>query len=191
VLFKFRKVSEEELVIADQLKDILRKTREAFADNYDQRDPAFVSLYDELKRLFNKKNLDEITQEEMRGNIDSLQQLFDKISELNRKNNLLKAKYENDEKYARIHKRILEKGDMLAKESEICDSLLEIKKDADERILINSNMLSNESYFEGLLMPIVINRFESNKQILDTESAKYINIGLVREYVKEYQGVGA
>ncbi len=66
VLFMFRKVSEEELIIADQLKDILRKTREALGGNFDQKDPEFISLYDELKRLFDKKNLDEISQEEMK-----------------------------------------------------------------------------------------------------------------------------
>ena len=51
----FRKVSEEEMVIADQLKDMLRKTREALGGNLDQNDPDFISLYDELKRLFDKK----------------------------------------------------------------------------------------------------------------------------------------
>lgn len=35
VIFMFRKISEEELIIADQLKDILRKTREALASNFD------------------------------------------------------------------------------------------------------------------------------------------------------------
>ena len=55
VLFMFRKVSEEEMIIADQLKDMLRKTRETLAGNFDQKDPEFVSLYDELKRLFDKK----------------------------------------------------------------------------------------------------------------------------------------
>ncbi|MEY3966162.1 MAG: hypothetical protein RL263_1331 [Bacteroidota bacterium] len=56
VLFMFRKISEEEMVIADQLKDMLRKTREALGGNFDQNDPQFVNLYDELKRLFDKKN---------------------------------------------------------------------------------------------------------------------------------------
>ena len=46
VLFMFRKVSEDELVIADQLKDMLRKTREALGGNFDKKDPEFVSLYD-------------------------------------------------------------------------------------------------------------------------------------------------
>ena len=35
VIFMFRKISEEEMVIADQLKDMLRKTREGFGDNFD------------------------------------------------------------------------------------------------------------------------------------------------------------
>ncbi len=34
VLFMFRKVSEEEMVIADQLKDMLRKTREALGEQF-------------------------------------------------------------------------------------------------------------------------------------------------------------
>src|SRR5438270_6057218 len=74
VLFMFRKVSEEEMIIADQLKDTLRKTRETLASNFDQQDPQFVLLYDELKRLFEQKNLDEITQDEMKQNIAALEQ---------------------------------------------------------------------------------------------------------------------
>ncbi|MDP3470025.1 MAG: hypothetical protein Q8S11_16910 [Daejeonella sp.] len=84
VLFMSRKISEEEMVIADQLKDMLRKTREALGGNFDQNDPQFVNLYNELKRLFDKKNLDEITQDDMRNNIGSLQKIYDQVTELNR-----------------------------------------------------------------------------------------------------------
>lgn len=188
VLFMFRKVSEEEMVIADQLKDMLRKTREALGGNFDQVDPQFVNLYDELKRLFDKKNLDEISQDDMRNNIGSLQQIYDKVTELNRKNNLLKAKYENDAKYARMHKRILEKGNISKRESEICDTLMDIKKQVDEKVLINTQMLNNESYFDKLLIQMVIGSFGKNKIELDPESAKYINTCLVKEYMNEYQG---
>lgn len=188
VLFMFRKISEEEMVIADQLKDMLRKTREALGGNFDQNDPQFVNLYDELKRLFDKKNLDEISQEDMRNNIGSLQQIYDQVTELNRKNNLLKAKYENDAKYARMHKRILEKGNISKRESEICDTLMDIKKQVDEKVLINTQMLNNESYFDKLMIQMVIGSFGKNKIELDPESAKYINTCLVKEYMNEYQG---
>lgn len=188
IVFMFRKVSEEELIIADQLKNMLRKTREALGGNFDPKDPHFVSLYDELKRLFNKKNLDEITQEEMTQNIGSLQQIYDKVTELNRRNNLLKAKYENDAKYARIHKRILEKGNITTRESEIGETLLDIKKQADEKVLLNAKLLNNESYFDGLMMQMVIGGFEKTNIKLDSESAKYINNCVVSEYINEFQG---
>jgi len=188
VLFMFRKISEEEMVIADQLKDMLRKTREALGGNFDQNDPQFVNLYDELKRLFDKKNLDEITQEDMKNNIGSLQQIYDQVTELNRKNNLLKAKYENDAKYARMHKRILEQGTISKRESEICETLMDIKKQVDEKVLINTQMLNNESYFDKLMIQMVISSFGKNKIELDPESAKYINTCMVKEYMNEYQG---
>ena len=188
VIFMFRKVSEEEMVIADKLKDMLRKTREALGGNFDQKDPEFVTLYDELKRLFDKKNLDEISQEEMKQNIAALQQVFDKVAELNRKNNLLKAKYESDAKYARTHKRILEQGNISQRESEICETLLDIKKQTDEKVLINTRMLNNESYFEKMLMQMVIGSFEKSKINLEPESATYINNLISKEYINEYQG---
>jgi type I restriction enzyme R subunit len=188
VLFMFRKISEEEMIIADQLKDMLRKTREALGGNFDQIDPEFVSLYEELKRLFDKKNLDEITQEEMKANIGSLQQIFDAVTELNRKNNLLKAKYEYDTKYARMHKRIMERDGLSKRESEICETLLDIKQQADEKVLINTKVLSNEGFFAGMLMQMVIKSFRKKRIDLEPESAKYINGCLVKEYINEYQG---
>lgn len=188
VVFMFRKISEEEMIIADQLKDTLRKTREALNSNFDKTDPEFISLYEELKRLFDKKNLDEITQEDMKNNIGSLQQIYDTVSELNRKNNLLKAKYENDKKYARIHKRILENGTISKRESDICETLLEIKKQADDKVLINTQMLKNESYFDKMMIQMVIGNFGKSKIELNPESAKYINNCLVKEYINEYQG---
>lgn len=191
VLFMFRKVSEEEMVIADQLKDMLRKTREALGGNFDPKDPEFVSLYEELKRLFDKKNLDEITQEEMKQNIGSLQQIFDKVAELNRKNSLLKAKYDNDAKYARIHKRILEKGTISKRESEICETLLEIKKQTDDKVLINTKLLENEGYFTSLLMPMVIGGFSKVKIDLEPASARFINTCVTKEYMNEYHGASA
>lgn len=191
IVFMFRKVSEEELVIADKFKDSLRKTREAMTGNFDPRDPEFITLYDELKRLFEKKNLDEITQEEMNENIQSLDTLFEKVNELNRRNNLLKAKYENDAKYARIHKRILEKGNISNRESQIHETLLDIKKHVDDRIINNMNMLNNENYFAGLMMQTVMESFSRNRLALEPETANFVNNTLVKEYMDEYKGVQA
>jgi len=189
VWFTFRKVSEEEMVIADQLKETMRKTRETLANNFDQQDPEFVSLYDELKRLFGEKNLSEVTQDEMKQNIASLQQIYDKITELNRKNTLLKAKYENDAKYARTHKRLLEKGMISKLETEIHETLMAIKNQLDNTVLMNTKLINNEAYFDRMVMQDVIKGFEKTRVNLDVESAKFINGCLVKEYVNEYSGI--
>lgn len=189
VVFTFWKRSEEELVIADQLRDTLAKTREAFNANFDPRDPQFVNLYDELKRLFANRNLDEISQDEMKKNIGALEKIYQRVLELNRKNNLLRAKYENDAKYARMHKRIMERGKISKRESEVQEVLLDIKQKTDEKVLLNTNLLNNDGFFSGLMMQLLVGSFDKIKIPLEPDSAKFINNLLVREYVNEYQGV--
>ena len=50
VLFAFVKVNEAEMILADQLKNILQKTRESLGGNFDPKDPLFISLKEELER---------------------------------------------------------------------------------------------------------------------------------------------
>jgi len=189
VLFHFTKISEEELILADELKDMLRKTRETMASNFDKKDPEFVSLYEELRRLFDKKNLDEITQDEMRRNIGALTMIYEKIKELNRQNNLLKDKYNSDPKYARIHKRLMGNGSITKKESQIYDALQAVKNEADLQVLQNTRLLNNQDYFSSQMMRLVIEQFMNrHKFALNAESSKYINNLVVNEYINEFYG---
>jgi len=187
VIFKFVKIGEEELILADKLKNTLRQTREALASNFDQQDPQFISLKEELERLFKKKNLSEVTQDEMVANIDALNKIHDRVKELNRQNNQLRQKYLGDAKYTRIHKRLQERGDISDSERKIFEALAGVKQDADEQVLNNSQVLDNESYFERQMMPLVIGRFMKEQQIkLNADASRYINHLVVAEYLKEF-----
>lgn len=191
VIFKFVKIGEEELVLADKLKNTLRQTREALASNFDQQDPQFISLKEELERLFKKKNLSEVTQDEMVANIDALNKIHDRVKELNRQNNQLRQKYLGDAKYTRIHKRLQERqqnqSDISESERKIFEALAGVKQDADEQVLNNSQVLDNESYFERQMMPLVISRFMKEQQIkLNADDSRYINHLVVAEYLKEF-----
>lgn len=187
ILFMFTKVKEEELILADKLKNTLRKTREALAGNFDQKDPEFITLKEELERLFKLKKLNEVTQEEMNLNIDSLNKIHAKIKELNRQNELLRAKYNNDPKYARLHKRILQAGTISDQERKIFEALNGIKTFADEQVLQNTEILNNEGYFERTIMPIVINQFRVLQKIdIDPNTSRYINNLIVKEYNNEF-----
>jgi type I restriction enzyme R subunit len=188
IIFSFRKVSEEELVIADKYKDTLRKTRVALGSNFDTQDPEYIALYKELKRLFENKNLDEISQEDMNKNIATLEKIYAAITELNRRNNLLKDKYKKDEKYARLHKRIREKRKDL-RETKIFNALSEIKENADHKVLNNPRMMANDGYFIQFMSPIVISGFENNNIELDADSAEEINGYTTKEYLNEYNQI--
>jgi type I restriction enzyme, R subunit len=189
VLFTFRKVSEEELRIADELKNILRKTREVLLGNFDPRDPEFISLKDELERLFKKKKLSEITQGEMTANIEALHDIHTRARELERKNQLLRAKYAHDVKYARIHKRLMEKGDLNTSERKLFDALTAFKAQADAQILQNAQLLNNAAFTEKELLRLVARQFnQANGFTLDATELKAINGLILREYLDEFHG---
>jgi type I restriction enzyme R subunit len=189
ILFKFTKISEEEMILADQLKDTLRRTREKLGGNFDPADPEFITLKEELERLFKKKNLNEISQEEMTQNIEELEVVYDRAKELERQNQLLKAKYDNDEKYARLHKRLMEKDPLTDSESKLFEALSGLKKEVDLQILQNSNVLDNESFVERMTMRLVIDQFKNKHHIpLDPDKTKRINALVVKEYMNEFHG---
>ncbi len=187
IFFQFTKVSEEEMILADKLRNQLRRTREELQRNFDPKDPAFVSLKEELERIFKNKNLDEVNQEDMRENIVLLTRIYDEVKELNRKNALLKSKYEQDEKYARVHKRLVTDYKMGAKDIQVHDALMGTKAQVDAMFLQNINLLQNDGYFNDEVMSIVINQFIDTKKInLDYNTTETINHLIVKEYLQQY-----
>jgi type I restriction enzyme R subunit len=188
VLFAFTKIKEEEMVLADELKNILQKTREGLANNFDQKDPVFISLKDELERLFKKKNLSEVSKEEMEKNIEALTDIHRKSKELERTNNLIKAKYDNDAKYARIHKRLLEKDPLTDSERKLFEVLCELKEEVDNNILQNAKILENESFVDKMISRLVIVEFKKKNIPLDLDKSKRIINLVTKEYMNEYYG---
>ncbi len=142
---------------------------------------------EELERLFKKKKLNEVTQEEMTANIGALNQIYEQVKELNRQNNQLKAKYHGDPKYTRIHKRLLERGLLFETERRIFEALTGVKQQADEQVLQNTQLLANESYFERMMMPMVIGEFQTRRNIkLNPDASRMINRLVVTEYMNEF-----
>jgi type I restriction enzyme R subunit len=129
----------------------------------------------------------ELSEDEVLSNHCSGFRIYDRITEQNRRDALLRAKYEHDEKFTRVHKRIKEqKPDW--KVISINQALLGIKHDTDERIMYQNALLDNESFFARDIQPLVIRCFNSNALRLDTTAARQINELVVSEYMKEYRG---
>lgn len=192
VIFAFVKVKEEEMILADQLKDTLQKTREALGGNFDQKDPVFISLKEELERLFKKKNLNEVSKEEMEANIEALEKIYKEARELERKNQLLRAKYQNDEKYARLHKRLMDKDPLTPSEAKLFEVLSSLKQEVDSQIEQNAKVLENESFVEKMVLRMVIHQFKNKYHLpIDAARSKTINAMVVKEYMNEFHGVSA
>ncbi len=188
IIFQFIKVDESELVLADEFKNILRKARESLQNNFDQFDPQFVSLRQELERIFKKKNLSEINQSDMIENMHLLQKIYDQAKELNRKNALLKAKYENDEKYSRIHKRLSEKGDLNAKEMQLHKALMQVKQQVDDKLEGQEDLIKNEAFFKRYLLQLVVQEFKKKEQIeMDQTMKNNISNLIANEYLQQFQ----
>ena len=102
---------------------------------------------------------------------------------------LINDKYEKDPKYARIHKRIMERSGITKRESHIFDALNSVKHEADMQVLKMTQLLKNEGYFSTMMQSLVIDQFVNKNRIsLDAETSKYINGLVVKEYINEFSG---
>jgi type I restriction enzyme R subunit len=166
---------------------MLRKTRESLRDNFDQQDPAFVSLREELERIFKKKNLSEVSQQDLVENLPLLRKIHEKAKELNRENANLRAKYQQDEKFARVHKRLTESGGLTQKQVQLQSALMNVKSKADEQIQNSQDIMANEAFFNRYMMQLVTQEFlREQKMKLDFKTTQSINQLIVSEYLNQF-----
>lgn len=189
VLFTFKKVSEEELKLADEIKDYVRKARSGLGGNFDPADPQYLTLLEEFKHLFEKCNISELTQDEMRDNMRQFESLFARIRELNRNNENLRAKYGGDAKYARTHKRLREQRLVSDKDSEIFKALIRTKEKVDGAVEDNRSVMDNPGYFSSLVLQKTVHSFDESSIKVSFDAADAIQQRLTKEYVDEYNGV--
>ncbi len=189
VVFSFRKVSESELRLADEVKDIVRKARTGLGGNFDPLDPYFVSLYEEFRRLFEKCNLIEQTQENMLEVMNEFQELYSKIKELNRTNENLRTKYGGDRKFARTHKRLRERILSSSDDPSLYAILNDTKHKIDEALADNESIIENTGYFSRLVLQKTVASFDETNVEASYDIAEAIQQQLAKEYVDEYNGL--
>ena len=184
--FQFRKIKEDELIIADAFRDTLEKTRREIVDRcLDPKDPEYISLLDELKRVFKKKNIEELTADEMKQMMGNLNALKKKAEKRNLADRMLAAKYSGDVKYMRTHKRIMNSPPPITDAVTIHRILMTVKSKADDQIAHNENILDNEEYFIKSLQPIILRACMGEKVKLDKPQLMFIDNCLSKEYILE------
>ena len=185
VEFHFRKVSDDEMVIADKFQDILEKTRRELERSLDPKDPEYISLLEELKRIFKKKNIEELTADEMKANIDELERIHKAAAQQNLRDQMLCAKYGNDAKFMRTHKRLKETPPPIGSDPVIFGILMGVKTEVDQKVLKNQRMMDNHAYFTQEIMPTIIQACRNHGVQPTLEQARYIDTCISSEYFAE------
>lgn len=184
--FQFRKIGEEELVIADAFRSSLEKTRREVVDRcLDPKDPEYITLLDELKRIFKKKNIEELTSDEMTDLMDELDNLRKRAEKHNHKDALLAAKYGGDVKFMRTHKRIMGNPPPIADDITVHRILMSVKEQADDKIAHNQNVLDNQAFFTRTLQPFIIAACKRENTKVNMQQVKFIDSCISQEYFTE------
>lgn len=184
IIFNFIKVGEEELKMADDFRDILKRAREAVAHNFDQKDPEFITLREQLEQYFKNRDFEHITADEMNKDIITLTHIYDEATDLNRRNSEIQSKYDGDVKFARIHKSVVRDGLLDADEAQIFTILSGIKHQLDGRLL-QQDLLQNKSFFGREVKRDVASGFGD----IPLETIDLIKDNIVKEYVNERSGI--
>ena len=186
VVFMFRKDREEELRIGE-MRGRAKQVREALERNLDKKDPEFLLLFEELRRILNKSNIGENSIADIDAYLINLAVLLDKVKALNYQNDLLASKYHGDAKFVRIH-NVLKTDVKELSDTKIFNLLDTLRITLNEIVKSNENILNNRGYFEGTIersIAILFDEYPEYEQYLNIEKLK---LRIANEYFNEYEG---
>jgi type I restriction enzyme R subunit len=191
VVFEFAKVGESELRLgaAFELWELARRIREALEANFDEADLSFRALRGQLEEFFKTSGPGGLPGEAANRSESFLKAILDGVEELNRRNGMLLEKYKNDEKFARIHKRLVEEAayGWENKQEPLFQALMGIKERSDFKLSQNNAILGNEAYFAQYIQPVIFSEFKKAGLILHASAAKMVDSLIVDEYVRQFQ----
>lgn len=182
--FNFRKISEEELVIADKYKQKFDEVRKEFLLNIDKDDMKYILLFREYNALFTSINFEDLTVVDMNNNTVKLDDLMKKIHSLNESNNRLLVKYSGDEKYVKIHKRVLERIPEF-NQVDLYEILTNLKNEIDDILLRKYDIMDTESYFKQTIMPMTLDEFDKHNITIVIDEVQFFTEVIVETYLAE------
>lgn len=195
ISFKFQNMGKEEMdmqAMGTEIQDKWSKTINAFTENIDQEDEEYITLREAFKERFKEQGFVLNNVEQFRKTSNLLDEIYDKLQKLQRKNNVLLCKYNNDQKFVRIHKRIKEENEHRLRNNEkpiisqydedVYKILDQIKDEIDQKVYDRNDILKKDAYFEQTVMSLVSNALDN----LDINSTREDRIFLQRRITKQY-----
>lgn len=190
VVFTFTKTGEEELkLLSEDLHNIAGKVRHELEENFNKKDPEWLTLYEAFVKLLSKHNIDPTSEsiDSMKFESEELKRILDQIRELNRKNSMLLAKFEGDRKFAVIYKNHQSTG-KVSDNLPLYNLLTDAKAKIDARLTNSQDILSNKGYFRQTTGEYILDSFDKGSYDLNARLVKNLIENTADEYLAEYQG---
>ncbi len=199
--FTFRCKGKEKLeFLFNDLKERYQNVRHEFEQNFDHGEDRYVNLLSEFKSFFRERGFAPQTVAEAKEAIGYMDGVMVKIREINRLNAMLKRKYNDDERFVRIHKRIREENAKRSipperpiismREVEVMENLNRVKDMIDETVYYNVHVLGNPPVFnQGVLRAVSLKLDEMDIKA-SLGDRKFIQRQIAEEYLNDYEQVG-
>ena len=199
ITFNFSKIGEEEMQLISggvELQEKWQRAIRAFTQNFDQEDPEFITLREAFMKRFKEHGFVVDTIDEFNEHSRALAEILKKLAELQQRNKALMRKYNDDPKFARVHKRVKEenarrKAAGLAPivsdyDEDIMDVLRSIKADVDQRVYDRNDILKKDAYFEQTVMMQVKLGLDRLAITSSREDRLFIQTRITGQYLSQY-----
>lgn len=197
--FNFSKIGEEELKLASGGEELTEKKNKAirfFLDNIDPDDPEYITLYEAFRERFKEHGFVPSDMAEFDECSKALDEVLEKLSVLQRRNNALLKKYDGDTKFARVHKRIKEENEKRKIEHKkvivddydetLLSFLYSIKSEIDQKVYDRNDILKKDAYFEQTVMQQIQAGFLKLNFTSEREDRKFIQDRIAKQYLMQY-----
>ena len=190
--FSFVKIAEEELrLAANDLEDWRRRVAGRIKKQRDEKDPEWVSLYEEFQRIMQKHFIygqEGYTMENIKETQKDYEELFKSVEDYRTRMRRLTMNFNGDEMAARSYKHVTNSttvSEFLAIYHVIKGSKVRL----DRKIGKNQGVLDNEDFLKKMIREEARIEMKTNQSAssLTREDFNYIVESLFEGYEEEYQ----
>ena len=191
------KGSEELRIYNNDIKEQAERVMLEFERNFDQKEINYVNLIEEFRRFFRERGFQPKDIADAKAKIEYMDEVMKRIRKINRANEVLKGKYKEDERFVRVHKRIVEENERRAekqekpiiseKEYEIAEGLIRLKEWIDEMVFFNQGILANEAAFDRDVLSLVSAKLLEMDIAASLQDRRFIQHEIADEYYQQYE----
>lgn len=203
IKFKFDNVGEDELKIIagkeEELNETYSKVITEFTKNQDKEDIEYISLKEAFLQKLKEMNMKKLDTNEFENRKIYFNDVLKKLQDMKRKNELLAKKYNDDGKFLRVHKRIIEfnrervkanKQPILSKyDDEIVELLNDVKRTIDQKVYDRNDILKIDAYFEKTVLGELSDKIYKMGIKETNDDIEFLKSRISKQYLDEYNQV--